>query len=165
MVHQAAHGAKHSAAPMLFGLRVVMLGRQGSGKGTQGVQLSRLLVVPHVSVGDVLREATSSETPAGRQAQQTMERGELVDDDLVVSLVGERLATPDVRSGGFVLDGFPRTVEQAEALTGILADGELDRAVVIDVPLEAARARLLARRVCTGCGRIYSIAQASGLET
>ena len=114
MVHQAADGAKHSAAPMLFGLRVVMLGRQGSGKGTQGVQLSRLLVVPHVSVGDVLREATSSETPAGRQAQQTMERGELVDDDLVVSLVGERLAAPDVRSGGFVLDGFPRTVEQAE---------------------------------------------------
>ena len=65
MVHQAAHGAKHSAAPMLFGLRVVMLGRQGSGKGTQGVQLSRLLVVPHVSVGDVLREATRSETRAG----------------------------------------------------------------------------------------------------
>ena len=108
MVHQA-DGAKHSAAPMLFGLRVVMLGRQGSGKGTQGVQLSRLLVVPHVSVGDVLREATSSETPAGRQARETMERGELVDDDLVVSLVGERLAAPDVRSGGFVLDGFPRT--------------------------------------------------------
>ena len=75
MVYQAADGVKHSAAPMLFGLRVVMLGRQGSGKGTQGVQLSRLLVVPHVSVGDVLREATSSETPAGRRAQETMERG------------------------------------------------------------------------------------------
>ena len=144
MVQQTADGAKHLTAPMLFGLRVVMLGRQGSGKGTQGVQLSRLLVVPHVSVGDVLREAARSETPAGRQAQETMERGELVDDDLVVSLVGERLAAPDVRSGGFVLDGFPRTVEQAEALTGILADGELDRAVVIDVPLEVARARLLA---------------------
>jgi adenylate kinase len=165
MVQQAVDGAKHLAAPMLFGLRVVMLGRQGSGKGTQGVQLSRLLIVPHVSVGDVLREATRSETPAGRQARETMERGELVDDDLVVSLVGERLAAPDVHSGGFVLDGFPRTVEQAEALTGILADGELDRAVVIDVPLEVARARLLARRVCTGCGRIYSVAQASGLET
>jgi hypothetical protein len=74
MVHQAVDGAKRSAAPMLFGLRVMMLGRQGSGKGTQGVQLSRLLVVPHVSVGDVLREAARSETPAGRRAQETMER-------------------------------------------------------------------------------------------
>jgi len=170
MVHQAADGAKPLPSPMLFGLRVVILGRQGSGKGTQSVQLSRLLVVPHVSVGDVLREAARSETPAGRRAAETMERGELVDDDLVVSLVAERLAEPDVRSGGFVLDGFPRTVEQADALTGILADGDLDgaqldRAVVIDVPLEVARARLLARRVCAGCGRIYSVAQASGLET
>jgi inorganic pyrophosphatase len=94
-----------------------------------------------------------------------MERGELVGDDLVVSLVAERMAAGDVRSGGFVLDGFPRTVEQAEALAGILADGTLDRAVVIDVPLEVARARLLARRVCAGCGRIYSVERARGLET
>ena len=150
---------------MLFGLRVVMLGRQGSGKGTQGVQLARLLVVPHISVGDVLREAARSRSPAGRRARDTMERGELVEDELVVSLVAERLAAPDVRSGGFVLDGFPRTVEQAGVLEGILADTALDRAVVIDVPLEVARARLLARRVCTGCGRIYSVERARGLET
>ena len=83
----------------------------------------------------------------------------------MVSLVAERLAAPDVRSGGFVLDGFPRTVEQAGVLEGILADTALDRAVVIDVPLEVARARLLARRVCTGCGRIYSVERARGLET
>jgi inorganic pyrophosphatase len=164
MVLQAADGEKHHTAPMLFGLRAVMLGRQGSGKGTQGLQLARLLVVPHISVGDVLREAVQSASPAGRRAQQTMERGELVDDDLVVSLVAERLAAADVRSGGFVLDGFPRTTEQAEALAGMLADGTLDRAVVIDVPLEVARARLLARRVCTGCGRIYSVGRARGLE-
>jgi inorganic pyrophosphatase len=150
---------------MLFGLRVVMLGRQGSGKGTQGVQLARLLVVPHISVGDVLREAARSGSPAGRRTRATMERGELVEDDLVVSLVAERLAAPDVRSGGFVLDGFPRTVEQAGVLEGILADSALDRAVVIDVPIEVARARLLARRVCTGCGRIYSVERARGLET
>jgi inorganic pyrophosphatase len=165
MVDQVAHGARQSAAPMLFGLRVVMLGRQGSGKGTQGVQLARLLVVPHISVGDVLREAARSGSPAGRRAQETMERGELVDDELVVSLVAERLAAADVRSGGFVLDGFPRTVSQVGALAGILADDTLDRAVVIDVPLEVARARLLARRVCTGCGRIYSVERAQGLET
>jgi len=142
MVHQTANGEKHHVAPMLFGLHVVMLGRQGSGKGTQGAQLARLLVVPHISVGDVLREATGSGTPAGRRAQQTMERGELVADGLVVALVAERLAAADVRSGGFVLDGFPRTVEQAESLAGMLADGTLDRAVVIDVPLEVARANL-----------------------
>ena len=164
MIHQGADG-KHATVPMLFGLHVVMLGRQGSGKGTQGAQLARLLVVPHISVGDVLREAARSGTPAGRRAQETMERGELVADDLVVALVAERLTAADVRSGGFVLDGFPRTVEQAEALAGMLADGTLDRAVVIDVPLEVARARLLARRVCAGCGRIYSVARASGLET
>ena len=150
---------------MLFGLRVVMLGRQGSGKGTQGTQLARLLVVPHISVGDVLRDAVRSGSPTGRRAHETMERGELVDDDLVVSLVAERLAAPDVRSGGFVLDGFPRTVDQATALDGILADNTLDRAVVIGVPLEVARARLLARRVCAGCGRIYSVERARGLET
>jgi adenylate kinase len=164
MVHQSANGEHHSTAPMLFGLRVVMLGRQGSGKGTQGVQLAKLLVVPHISVGDVLRDAVSSGSPAGRRAQETMERGDLVDDHLVVSLVAGRLAAPDVRSGGFVLDGFPRTVDQAAALTGILTDGALDRAVVIDVPLEVARARLLARRVCSGCGRIYSVERARGLE-
>ncbi len=156
---------QHSMAPMLFGLRVVMLGRQGSGKGTQGVQLARLLVVPHISAGDVLREATSSGSPAGRRAAQAMERGELVDDNLVVSLVAERLAAVDVRGGGFVLDGFPRTVDQAETLAGILADSTLDRAVVIDVPLMVARTRLLARRVCGGCGRIYSVERARGLET
>jgi inorganic pyrophosphatase len=165
MVHQSVDGERHFMAPMLFGLRVVMLGRQGSGKGTQGVQLAKLLVVPHISVGDVLRDAVSSGSPAGRQAQETMERGDLVDDGLVVSLVAERLAAPDVRSGGFVLDGFPRTVDQAAALTDILTDGALDRAVVIDVPLDVARARLLARRVCAGCGRIYSVERARGLET
>jgi adenylate kinase len=94
------------SAPMLFGLRAVMLGRQGSGKGTQGTQLARLLVVPHISVGDVLREAVRSGSPSGQRARELMERGELVDDELVVSLVAERLAAADVRSGGFVLDGF-----------------------------------------------------------
>jgi inorganic pyrophosphatase len=165
MVFQAANGDRHHAAPMLFGLRAVMLGRQGSGKGTQGVQLARLLVVPHISVGDVLRDAVRSESPAGVAARRAMERGDLVEDELVVALVTERLAAPDVRSGGFVLDGFPRTVEQAEALEVMLADDALDRAVVIDVPLDVARARLLARRVCAGCGRIYSVGRASGLET
>jgi adenylate kinase len=164
MVHQRANGEHHSMAPMLAGLRLVLLGRQGSGKGTQGAQLARLLVVPHISVGDVLRDAVSSGSPAGLRARHTMERGDLVDDQLVVSLVTERLAAPDARSGGFVLDGFPRTLDQGR-LAGILSHDALDRAVVIDVPLEVARARLLARRVCSGCGRSYSVERARGLET
>jgi adenylate kinase len=150
---------------MLLGLRVVMLGRQGSGKGTQGMQLARLLVVPHVSVGDVLRDAASSGSAAGRRARQTMERGDLVEDDVVVSLVAERLGSADARAGGFVLDGFPRTIGQADALEKILAGDALDRAVVIHVPVEVAKARLLARRVCSGCGRIYSVERTPGLET
>lgn len=150
---------------MLFGLRVVMLGRQGSGKGTQGAQLAKLLVVPHISVGDVLREAVRSGSPDGQAAQETMEHGDLVPDDLVVKLVAERLQAPDVRSGGFVLDGFPRTVGQAEALKSILGDGSLDRALVIDVPLDVARERIMARRVCAGCGRVYSVGEAGGLES
>ena len=164
MIDQVSAG-ECLTVPMLFGLRVVMLGRQGSGKGTQGVHLARLLVVPHISVGDVLRDAAKSGSPAGRRAEDTMERGELVDDEVVVSLVVERLAAADARNGGFVLDGFPRTVRQAEALAGILAGDSLDRAIVIDVPLEVARARLLARRVCLSCGRIYSVERAQGLET
>src|SRR3974390_326196 len=144
MGHQVSAGER-VAGPTLFGVRVVMLGRQGSGKGTQGVHLAGLLVVPHISVGDVLRDAVRSGSSAGRRAEETMERGELVDDQLVVSLVAERLAAADARSGGFVLDGFPRTVGQAEALASIMAGDPLDRAIVIDVPLQGARARLLRR--------------------
>lgn len=150
---------------MLFGLRVVMLGRQGSGKGTQGVQLSKLLVVPHISVGDVLRDASKSDTPAGREAAETMKKGDLVEDRLVVSLVAERLGDSDARSGGFVLDGFPRTASQAKSLESILGHQQLDKAIVIDVPLEVAKQRLLSRRVCSQCGRTYSVERAQSLET
>jgi inorganic pyrophosphatase len=157
--------SRGASSPMLLGLRVVMLGRQGSGKGTQGLHLSRLLVVPHISVGDVLRQEAQSTTASGLQLRETMNRGDLVDDDLVVSLVGERLTRADTRAGGFVLDGFPRTVKQAVALAGLLGEDSLDRAVVIDVPVPVATARIMARRVCTGCGRLYSVGKAEGLES
>jgi inorganic pyrophosphatase len=150
---------------MLFGLRVVMLGRQGSGKGTQGVHLSSLLVVPHISTGNLLRQAARSGTEAGAALEETIERGDLVDDEVVVPLISERLGRVDTRAGGFVLDGFPRTITQARALSDILGDDGLDRAVVIDVPIEVATTRLLARRVCAGCGRMYSVEKARGLET
>jgi inorganic pyrophosphatase len=158
-------GKRQHDASMLLGLRVVMLGRQGSGKGTQGVHLSSLLVVPHISTGNLLRQAVRSGTEAGAALQETIERGDLVDDETVVPLISERLGQPDVQAGGFVLDGFPRTIAQAHALTDILSENGLDRAAVIDVPIEVATARLLARRVCSGCGRMYSVEKARGLET
>jgi len=150
---------------MLRGVRVVMLGRQGSGKGTQCARLAQLLVVPHISVGDMLRAAVASGSELGLRAQAAMERGELVSDELVLSLVAERLNQSDVGHGGFVLDGFPRTVEQAKALTALLGDEDLDSALVIDVPVEEAVRRLVSRRVCTSCGRIYRVERAQGLET
>ena len=101
MVDQVSIGERITV-PMLLGLRVVMLGRQGSEKGTQGVHLARLLVVPHISVGDVLRDAAKSGSPAGRRAEETMQRGELVDDELVVSLVACPTPAPPATCGGLV---------------------------------------------------------------
>ncbi len=158
-------GNRQHDPAMLFGLRVVMLGRQGSGKGTQGVHLSSLLVVPHISTGNLLRQAAHSGTQAGAALEETIERGDLVDDEVVVPLISDRLGRADTRAGGFVLDGFPRTITQAHALSDILGDDGLDRAVVIDVPIGVATTRLLARRVCAGCGRMYSVEKARGLET
>ena len=158
-------GNRQHDPAMLFGLRVVMLGRQGSGKGTQGVHLSSLLVVPHISTGNLLRQAAHSGTQAGTSTGRDHRAWDLVDDEVVVPLISDRLGRADTRAGGFVLDGFPRTITQAHALSDILGDDGLDRAVVIDVPIGVATTRLLARRVCAGCGRMYSVEKARGLET
>ena len=146
---------QHSMAPMLFGLRAVMLGRQGSGKGTQGVEAA-----PGCSSYRTSRPVTCSARRRARDRQAGLRAAEAMEPAswsmTTRGVPGGRApgTAVDVRGGGFVLDGFPRTVELAETLAGILADCTLDRAVVIDVPLEVARASLLARRVCTGCGRI-----------
>ena len=112
----------------------MVLGKQGAGKGTQCVRLSHHYVVPHVSTGDMLRAAVKQGTPLGRKAKVLMDRGELLGDDLVMEMVAERLNERDVRARGFVLDGCPRTVEQAEGLTGILAPLDLDLTIDIEVP-------------------------------
>ncbi len=137
-------------------MRLVVLGRQGSGKGTQCVLLSRYYAVPHISTGDMLRSAVKAGTPIGLKVREIIGRGALIPDDIVTDMVFNRLMEGDVRNLGFILDGFPRTVAQAEALEQMLGESELDRAIELDVPSELTIRRLTARRVCSDCGAIYS---------
>ncbi len=137
---------------------LVMLGAPGAGKGTQAKMLSEELGIPHISTGDILRMAVAEGTELGQQAKGYMDRGELVPDELVIAIARERLAEPDCEDG-FLLDGFPRTVPQAEALEEVL--DELDReplkVINLDVSEEELVRRLAGRRVCSECGEIYHI--------
>lgn len=137
-------------------MRLVMLGLPGAGKGTQADLLAKQLRIPRISTGDMFREALQSETELGRQVKAYVERGELVPDSLTVALVEQRLSQPDARDG-FILDGFPRTVPQAEALRDTLAAAgkPLHAAVFIDVPQEEAIRRISERRICGQCGATY----------
>jgi adenylate kinase len=139
------------------GARLVVLGKQGAGKGTQCVRLSHHYVVPHVSTGDMLRAAVKQGTGVGIKAKDQMDRGELLGDDLIMEIVAERLGESDVRARGFVLDGCPRTVAQAERLAEILAPFDLDVAINIDIHTSQVLRRLAARRVCVDCGANYSL--------
>jgi adenylate kinase len=138
------------------GARLVLLGRQGAGKGTQCVRLSRHYVVPHISTGDILRSAVNEGTEFGLKAKAVMDRGELVSDDIMGGVVRERLASDDAKSG-YILDGFPRTVPQAELLHEITFSAPLDLVIDLVVPTEVVLERLAARRVCTDCGANYSV--------
>ena len=142
---------------MTRGVRLVILGKQGAGKGTQCVQLARHYVVPHISTGDMFRAARKSGTEMGRLADSYMNRGELVPDEVVIGIVAERLAERDARGRGFILDGFPRTAHQAKALEKILAPIKLDAALDLDVPTELVLERLASRRLCSACGHNYSV--------
>jgi adenylate kinase len=139
------------------GVRLIMLGRQGAGKGTQCVRLSRHYVVPHISTGDMLRAAVREGTPFGLKAQEYMERGDLLPDDVMIGIVAERLGRDDTRTRGYILDGFPRTVAQAEALIDITGNRPIDLCVDLQVPRELVLERLAGRRVCEGCGTNYSV--------
>jgi adenylate kinase len=135
-----------------------MMGAPGAGKGTQAKLLQQRFGVPHVSTGDILREAVWAGTPLGREARRTMEQGLLVPDEVVIGIVDERLGLPDC-ARGFILDGFPRTVAQAQALDALLAHRGLPlRAVVeIAVPREELVRRLSGRRVCQSCGTLFHV--------
>jgi len=132
-------------------LNLVVLGPPGAGKGTQAERLARTRGIPRISTGDILREAVSADTPLGREVQAVMARGELVSDEVMSGIVRERLDRPDARAG-FVLDGYPRTVPQAEALDRIV-DGRGPLIVVdIEVPEAELVRRLTARLICASCG-------------
>ena len=149
---------------MVSGVRLVVLGKQGAGKGTQCVRLSHHYVVPHVSSGDMLRAAVKSRTEFGIRAQGLMDLGELVSDELIMEMVGQRLGQADARSRGFVLDGCPRTLSQAEMLDKTLAPETLDLAIDLDVPTPIVLRRLAARRVCEDCGTNYSVSSPPAIK-
>jgi adenylate kinase len=139
-------------------MRIVLLGAPGSGKGTQAKKLVADYGVPQVSTGDLLRDAVARGTEHGLRAQAAMNAGQLVSDEIVLAILKERIAQPDA-ANGFILDGFPRNLAQAEALEAVLADAgqPLDAAVLMDLDFTILMKRLTGRRSCTGCGRVYNI--------
>jgi adenylate kinase len=139
------------------GVRLVILGKQGAGKGTQCVQLSRHYVVPHISTGDMFRGAMKAGTPMGTAAKKYVDEGNLVPDEVVIGIVDERLSERDARSRGFILDGFPRTTNQAESLELMLSPLRLDVVIDLEVDTSLVLARLASRRVCSSCGHNYSV--------
>lgn len=132
-------------------MRLMFVGPPGAGKGTQAVRIAARYGIPHISTGDMLREEMKNGTTLGQQAKAFIEAGELVPDDVIIGMVKERVSRPDAEKG-FLLDGFPRTREQAEALENIEA---LDAVVNINVPDEKLVHRICGRRVCRDCGATY----------
>lgn len=139
-------------------MRIVLLGAPGSGKGTQAKRLQEDRGWPQVSTGDLLRDAVSAGTPMGLRARAAMDAGELVADEVVLGIVKDRLGSDDAR-GGYILDGYPRNLAQAEALDGVLAqlDQSLDAALLMDVPHELLMKRLTGRRTCSKTGGLLNI--------
>ncbi|MGD8481912.1 MAG: nucleoside monophosphate kinase, partial [Gammaproteobacteria bacterium] len=139
-------------------MRIILLGAPGSGKGTQAQKLVEQFNIPQVSTGDLLREAVAAGTDLGKQAKAAMDAGELVSDDIVLGMIRERLAKPDA-DNGFILDGFPRNLAQAQSLDGLLEElgAPLDAAVLMDVDFDVLLKRLTGRRTCAGCGRVYNV--------
>lgn len=144
-------------------LNLVILGIQGAGKGTQCKRLSATYGIPHVSTGDILRAAIKDKTPLGREVEGILAEGGLVSDDLVNRLVEERFTQPDAQKGA-LLDGFPRTIGQAEALDAILGDDGIKLCINLDAPIELVTDRLSRRRVCQECGHIYHDADESAIS-
>ena len=139
-------------------MKIIMLGAPGAGKGTQAKMIAAKYQIPHISTGDIFRSNIKNGTELGRKAKEYMDQGLLVPDELTVDLVMDRLSQDDCRRG-YILDGFPRTIPQAEALTAALAKrGEkMDFAIDVDVPDENIVSRMSGRRACTGCGATYHV--------
>ncbi|MGA9078532.1 MAG: adenylate kinase [Acidimicrobiales bacterium] len=136
--------------------RLIVLGKQGSGKGTQCVRISQHYGIPHISTGDMLRAAVKSGSALGARVQSTMEAGELVSDDIILEVMAARLAEDDAARRGFVLDGFPRTPAQADRLDEILKPASIDVVVSLEIPTSVVVGRIAQRRTCSVCGRVYA---------
>ena len=143
---------------MPFNHALILLGPPGAGKGTQSKLIARRLGVPHLSTGDMFRDAVSRDTPTGHLAKPIMEHGGLVPDDIVLKMVEERLAQPDTAKG-FVFDGFPRTLPQSEQLDGILAKLGFGKPIVVDIRVDPEKLirRLSGRWTCSVGGEIYNL--------
>ncbi len=139
-------------------MRIVLLGAPGSGKGTQSQLLVKAYGIPQISTGDLLREAVSQGSPLGLKAKAAMDSGKLVDDATVLGMIRERLGLPDAAKG-FILDGFPRNIVQAEALQNLLADlgTPLESVVLMNLDLTILFKRLTGRRICQDCGKVFNI--------
>lgn len=139
-------------------MRIILLGAPGSGKGTQSQRLIQQFGIPQISTGDLLRAARAAGTPLGLQAQAAMDAGKLVDDSIVLGMFRERLAQPDARTG-FILDGFPRNLAQAQALDEMLTEigTPLDAVVLMDVDYGELTQRISGRRSCPDCGRVFNV--------
>ena len=139
-------------------MKIVLLGPPGAGKGTQAKSISNRYSIPHISTGDIFRKNISENTPLGIEAKSYMDDGKLVPDEVTINMVKERLKEDDCKSG-YLLDGFPRTVSQAEALEAFLNERNesLDTALLIDVPSDFILERMTGRRVCPSCGASYHI--------
>ncbi|MBU4310906.1 adenylate kinase [bacterium] len=134
-------------------MRIILLGPPGAGKGTQSRTITKKLGIPHISTGDILRQASSQKTPLGLKAKNYMDRGHLVPDDLMINLIKERIKREDCKKG-FLLDGFPRTIPQAEALEKI---SHIDKVIKLRIESEVAVERLSGRRTCKDCGAMYHV--------
>ncbi|MHA1728155.1 MAG: adenylate kinase [Promethearchaeota archaeon] len=135
-------------------MKIVLFGAPGAGKGTLAGKISKILPdIVHISTGDLFRYNIKEKTPIGKKAKEYIDAGKLVPDEVVIGMVEDRLSNEDVKKGGFMLDGFPRTINQTEKLTEI---ADIDKVIVIEVPRQVLLNRILGRISCSKCGRIYN---------
>ncbi len=143
-------------------MNIILLGAPGAGKGTQASKITETYGMPHISTGDIFRAHMKAETPVGLIAKSFIDKGQLVPDDITCEIVETRLAQDDCKKNGYMLDGFPRTIPQAEMLAGL---EKIDAVINIDVDLSLLMDRLCGRRVCKSCGESYHVSRLNGNMT